>query len=362
MTRVVVCLLLLANALRASSFDDVAARAAAARESNEIPQAIELYKQALELNPKWEEGWWYAGSLLYDADRYAEAREALEHVIELDPKAGTAWGLLGLCKSETGDHAGGLKDISHSLEIDSNTQPQMEGVLRYNQATLMTRTGAFDQAITEYGWFVRKGVQNPSLIAGIGLAALRSPLLPREIPTDQQDLYTRAGQAGYLTLAGDYLHAEQTLKDLLERYPRAHYVHYMQGCFLMTISPELAIVELRRELDVNPTSAAANGMLAWELLEVDDPAEALPYARAAAQDDPGSEIAQYVLGRSLVEQGQVKPGLEHLQAAEKINPVNIQAHISLATAYSKAGRPEEARRERRISIEMAQAKGPVAQR
>jgi tetratricopeptide (TPR) repeat protein len=357
----VFCFAVLASVSQASSFDDLAARASAAREANDIPQALELYKQALQLNPKWEEGWWFAGSLLYDADHYAEGREALAHVVQLDPKAGPAWGLLGLCEFETHDYAAALKDISRSLEIDSSIEPQMEGVLRFHQAVLLTRTGAFDKAVDAYGWFVRKGVRNASVISGIGLAALRTSLVPEEIPAAQQDLYSNAGQAAYLTIAGDYPQAERILQQLLERYPNAQYVHYMHGRFLLAANPELAIQELRRELDVNPKSAAASAMLAWALLERDDAAGALPFAQRAVREDPNFEVAQYVFGRSLAEQGQVNPGIEHLERAEKLDPANVQAHISLATAYSKAGRPQDARRERLLSVALAQGKGSVAQ-
>src|SRR5581483_10137894 len=90
-----VCFLGLAGPT-ASSFEDLAARATAAREANDVPHAVELYREALARNPKWEEGWWFLGSLLYDSDRYAEARDALTHVVEADEKAAPAWGLLGL--------------------------------------------------------------------------------------------------------------------------------------------------------------------------------------------------------------------------------------------------------------------------
>ena len=352
---------ILSSVSKAASFDELASRASAAREANNIPQALDLYKQALQLNPKWEEGWWFEGSLLYDGDHYAEGQQALAHVVELDPKAGPAWGLLGLCEFETGVYDRALSDINRSLEIGTGMEPQMESVLRFHQAVLLTRSGEFDKAIEAYRWFVGKAIQNPQVINGIGLAALRSPQLPQDIAADQQSLYTIAGKAGYLTMAGDYLHAEEALQELLQQFPNAHYVHYMQGCFLLGANPEIAIQELRRELEVTPESAAASAMLAWALLERGDSAAALPYAEKAAHEQPNFEVAQYVFGRSLAEQGQVQPGIEHLEIAEKIDPANVQPHISLATAYSKAGRPRDARRERVKAIALAREKGPVAQ-
>src|SRR6266496_3039123 len=56
-------------------FEMLAAQANQARESNRTQEAIALYRKALGLRPKWDEGWWYLGTLLYDGDSYADAIE-----------------------------------------------------------------------------------------------------------------------------------------------------------------------------------------------------------------------------------------------------------------------------------------------
>ena len=60
----------------AASFSDVVAKAAAARDANDLPGAIELYQQALKLNSQWPDGWWFLGSLQYRAGDYAAAGDA----------------------------------------------------------------------------------------------------------------------------------------------------------------------------------------------------------------------------------------------------------------------------------------------
>ncbi|MCI0347837.1 MAG: tetratricopeptide repeat protein, partial [Acidobacteriales bacterium] len=55
------------------TFDQVAARAEQARSANRIEEAIELYRKALSLRPRWAEGWWYLGTLLYERDAFADA-------------------------------------------------------------------------------------------------------------------------------------------------------------------------------------------------------------------------------------------------------------------------------------------------
>jgi tetratricopeptide (TPR) repeat protein len=338
----------------AGTFEDVSARAKAAREANDVPHAIELYKQAVDLNPRWEEGWWFLGSLLYDSDQYASGREALKHVVQIDVNAGPAWALLGLCEFETGDYEASLDHLRRGLAQQS-AEPQMENVVRYHEAQLLTRLGDFDAAVRAYSWFVNRGVKNPELIVAIGLAALRTPLLPKEVNGDRQ-LFAMAGEAADLTMVRDYRGASEAFDRLLLSYPNAHNVHYLYGCFLLAAKPESAVSELRRELEITPTSGAANAMLAWMLLERGDTAGARSYAHAAATQEPALPLAQYVYGRSLLEDGKLNASIEHLQLSEQRDPSNIETHMSLATAYSRAARPLDARRERLQTLDMLKAK------
>src|SRR5579875_2070434 len=101
---------LLAAGLSAQTFQDVAAQAAAARDANNIPQAIDLYRSAVKLNAQWEEGWWFLGTLLYDTDQFATARDSFEHFLALNPKAAPGWAFLGLCEFETKDYPKALTD------------------------------------------------------------------------------------------------------------------------------------------------------------------------------------------------------------------------------------------------------------
>ena len=344
----------------APTFDDLASRASAARESNDVARAIELYQEALRLNLKWEEGWWFLGSLLYDADKYAESRNALSHVVELDPKAAPAWGLLGLCEYETAYYDQSLTHIQRSLSLGGANQPQMDRVLRYHKALLLTRAGDFDRAIQEYSPLVRDGSQDPSILTSIGLAALRTSLLPKEVPESQHELFLNAGKASFYTMTGDFQSAQRAYHDLLERFPTSINVHYLYGCFLLVSDTDRAISEFKHELQIAPSNPAAAAMLAWILLRRGEYKAALPYAEKAAQGAPKFAVAQSVLGRLLVESGAVDQGIEHLKIAEGLDPAFLETHLSLATAYSRIGKNQDARRERELSLEMVKEQNPVA--
>lgn len=342
-------------------FEDLSAKATAARNSQDIARAIDLYKQAVEVNPKWAEGWWFLGTLLYDGDHFAEGRDALAHLLALEPNTAPALQILGLCEFETGDYEQALKHIERGTAATPPAE-QMEAVLRFHKAMLLTRTARFDKALTEYVWFARKGVRNPELITGIGLAALRNPLLPRECPASERNLYDDAGRAAYLSLSGDFTGARTALADLVRQHPDAHYVHYLNGCFLLAVEPDAGTEELQRELKITPGSGAANAMLAWVLLRRGDASAALPYAKAAAEREAKASLAQYVFGRALLEKGDVAGAIEHLQLAKEIDPSDLDTHMSLATAYSQAGHAAEARRERTQTLALWEGNAASANR
>ena len=65
----------------AGSFDQLSAKADAARDANQLDQAIPIYRKALALRPSWKEGWWSLGTILYDQNSYAPAARAFTKLV-----------------------------------------------------------------------------------------------------------------------------------------------------------------------------------------------------------------------------------------------------------------------------------------
>ena len=340
-------------------FSDLASRAMAARDANDIPAAIDLYQQALKLNSKWPDGWWFLGSLQYGNSAYAPARDALTHYLELTPNAAPALAMRGLCEFETGDYQASLNDIQRALANGAANQPRNEKILRYHEALLQTRTGRFEDALRSYAFFAHDEDANPELLVALGLAGLRTPLLPKELRADQQEMYAGAGKAAFdfMTKAMDSANIE--FQHLFAHIPPVPNAHYLYGYLLYATDPDQAVEEFKKELEVDSTNAVAEVMLAWIPLMKNDGAEALPHARKAVADDPSLPSAQLVLGRALTETGDAKDGIEHLEKTTQIQPDNLEVHLALAKAYSKSGRKEDARRERLMCLEMTKNETPA---
>jgi Flp pilus assembly protein TadD len=54
----------------------------------------------------------------------------------------------------------------------------------------------------------------------------------------------------------------------------------------------------------------------------------------------------------LAETGTLPEGIGRLESALKMEPTNLEIHIALAKAYSRAGRDSDARRERVSCLEL----------
>ena len=336
------------------SFGELVARATSAREQNDIAHAIALYGQAVQINAKWADGWWYLGSLQYGAGSYSDARDALSRFIELTPGAGAAQALRGLCEFETGEYSRSLKDIQGGISLGAANQPRNDKILRYHEAQLLTRSGRFEDALRSYAFFAKGEVAEPELPVAVGLAGLHNPLLPKEVKDDQRELYRAAGNAALRWMAGDEK-AQAAFQELFQRLPATPNLHYLYGYLMFATDPDQSLAEFKRELEVAPSNSAAQVMLAWGSLMRNNPAEALPYAMKAAASDPSLPAAQLVMGRSLLETGDTRGGTEHLEKALQLEPQNLETHLALAKAYSKSGREEDARRERLWCLQFTQS-------
>jgi len=350
----VVLSLFAASGASAATFEELSAQAAAAREANQTSKAIGLYQQALRMNPAWKEGWWFLGTLSYDSDDYKTGAHAFGEFVKLEDQPAPGWAFLGLCEFETGAYEPALEHTRRALEIGAGLEPPVEQVLRFHEALLLTRLGLFDQAMPKFMMFVRKGMEDPTLTSGVGLTALRRALLPKEIPAGQQALITAAGQTAGFWMTGDTGKTAPAFQALIKTYPNEPGVHALYASYLLTFRPaEEAMVELKRELEVNPHNADARATIALLMVRAGASSTALPFARQAAEDGPTSPMAQYTYGLILASAGDLKEAIARLETAERLDPASIEYHMGLAGAYSKAGRNEDALRERRKSIAMA---------
>ena len=269
-----------------AGFDALVSAAASARDAQDFPKAIQLTEQALKLNAGWTEGWWLLGSMQFNRNDFAGAEVALSRLLALDPDSGPARAMRGVAEYQTGDFATALSDIQRAIALGAANNAQNGTLLRYHEALLLTRNNRFEEALTDYGFFIKAGKSNDELLTALGLAGLRVPLLPRELGRGQQEMYEAAGRAIAAFQSGDDTAARLQFQDFFQRFPNVPWSHFVYGYLLYSADSAGALREWRREVQVSPDNATANSTLAWALLVNDQPADALPFAQKAEALEP----------------------------------------------------------------------------
>jgi predicted Zn-dependent protease len=132
---------------------------------------------------------------------------------------------------------------------------------------------------------------------------------------------------------------------LMARYPNEPNVHYAYGVFLLNQDSDAALKEFKRELEISPQHQPAMVQMAFEYLKRDDYETALPLAEKAVQLDPKMFPARNVLGRLLLEVGQVDRAIKELEEGVRLAPTSPEMHYALARAYRRGGREADAKRE-----------------
>ena len=344
-----------------AAFDRVSKDATEAREQNRIQDAIGLYRQAVKIRPAWAEGWWFLGELLYDKDKYPEARDSLRHLVALNRKTGPGFALLGLCEYETKEYAAALDHINEARRLGLGEDPQVRRVVLYHAVMLLTRFQQYESAMQVLEKVLKTGEAGSAVIQAAGLAGLRRPTLPEDLPAADKDLVEQAGRAVCAMAAHKTVEAQTYFGELLANYPGTPNVHYLYGSFLLAANQEdQALAEFRKELQLNPLHAEALVTIALEYEKRGDSEKAIPYAQRAVAAAPQFFAAHGVLGRLLANAGEVEKGVKELEIARQQAPDSPQVRFSLAAAYSLAGRKDDAARERAEFVRLKQMADEMA--
>ncbi len=328
------------------SFDELASGAASARDAGRLEEALSLYRRALAVRSDWPEGRWYIATLLYELDRYAEARDAFAEVLSREPSHAGALGLKGLCEFELRDYERALSDLLQATNKGVSRSPEIARVVRYHAAILLTRFGEFEVAYQMLTAFAAEAAETPQVIEAFGLNLLRMPMLPADVPAAQRDTILLAGRAGYAMAARRSSDARPLLDELVKRNPTLPHAHYARGVFFLTEDPKRALEDFRRELEISPSHVPARLQIAFELIKRGDAAQARGPAQEAAALAPDHFATRLALGQVMLEMNEIAPAITELEAAAKLAPGSPQAQFMLGRAYARAGRTADAERAR----------------
>jgi tetratricopeptide (TPR) repeat protein len=330
-----------------SDFESLARKAASAQAANQTGAAITYYQQALALRADWEEGWRGLGTLYLMTARYPDAVGALKNASSINPNVGDVWALLGLAEFETRDYNNALIHLQRGRDLGFSGNAAAVQIANYRLAILLNRNGEFDHATELLTPGSGSGPVKEQTKFALGMALLRIPRLPDEIDSASEPLVRSAGETAASLVESKYDQAFSQFQELLKKYPNTPYLHYAYATALTSASQfDEAERQLLEEARINPKSALPYRRRTAIALQLRQPEKALQLALQAAQLDSESGEGHYLLGRSWLDTGKADNAVQELEKARDRVPNSPEVHFALARAYSKAGMPEQAERER----------------
>lgn len=339
----------------ARSFDRIAKQAEASRAAGRLDEAAGLYGQALRLKPEWLDGHWALATLLYDLDRFAEARDHFRRVVATRPEDGVATALLALCAVRVGDYAEALAGLQQARGLGV-ANAEVRQVAAFQLALLVNRAGNPEAAIEILRGLAVQGRDDPAVIEAFGLATLRLRTMPDEVLPEKREMVRLAGRGGYHMARGRRTAAGRlALDELVSRYPAEPNVHYALGLYVAAEEPDLAIAEFRKELSRDPEHVPALVQVAALELRQGNVAGARPPAEDAVRVAPNVPAARLVLGNVLLEAGEAARAVEMLEGAAALAPESKEVQFALARAYQRVGRSDDAERARQEFLKLDRA-------
>jgi len=358
---VVACavLRLTAQANGQQDFETLSKRAAAALQSDPA-EAAKLYRQAVETQPAWAEGWFYLAASLYEIRQYGESQKAFERAAILAPDNGTVWAFLGLCEYDMGGYQKALADIRKGEGLGLGNDRQFISSIRNHAALIYLRRAEFGAAMEQLEPLARLGDDSPATIENIGVSALGLKYAPSDIPSAKKPLIELAGRAWWTLSAQHTEEARALLEDLVKQYPNEAGVHYLYGLYLEKTQPDSALQEFQKEIEIRPSHVPARLQAAMVEMKIGAAETAVKLALDAVGLEPANPYCYVGLGRAYLSAAQPAKAAQVLEKAVKLAPQDRQPHLYLAQAYQKLGRVAEAEKEQAAFSRLKASQDPVS--
>lgn len=308
---------------------------------NRLPAAAMAYEQLAHIDPAVAEVRAKLGLIYYMQNRFADAVPQLRAALQLNPGLPNTGTLLAICYAELSRYREALPGLEKAFHHSPDSKLQrLTGLQLLRCYTGLKQNAKAVQTILELS---AAYPDDPEILydAGHLFGDLSYSSMKRLAVVAPDSVWVLQSSGEKYEAQGAYDLAIVQYRKVIAADPGRFDIHFRLGHALLAKSTTAdsqaeALTEFQKEYALSGASSAA-----YEIGEIfrknGQMDKARQYFAAAVKDQPDFEEAQVGLARVLLQLDQPALALPHLQEALKVNSENEVAHYQLARVYSALG-------------------------
>lgn len=309
-------------------------------------KALNVAREAASANPDSPEALALLGAAQLDAGDKASSISTLTKMTEKIPNSADAHHKLAIAQRAAQQNTAARSSLEKALSLRPDHMPSFDLLTRMDLAEKRP-----EQALQRARNFQAAHPASPFGYEREAAIQLNQKRFAQAVALFEQALKLGGGSQGLinlhqaLLLAGNNASAEQKLGDWLKRHPEDQKTKvYAASHYTRTGRNAEAITQYQALLAANPDNALLLNNLANLYLKIKD-TRALEAAEKAYKLNPAHPDIQDTAGWVLVQQGDLKRGLELLRKAREAFPQAPAIRYHHAVALAKTGDGRKARQE-----------------
>jgi tetratricopeptide (TPR) repeat protein len=323
---------------------------------NRLEAASQAYEKLAHIDPAVPEVRAKLGLIYYMQTRFADAIPQLREAVRLNPALPNAGTLLAICYAELGRYSEALPGLEKAFRHSPDAKlRRLTGLQLLRSYTGLAQRDKAVHTILELSDLYP---DDPEILYDMGhlFGDLSYSSMKRLSAVAPDSVWVLEASGEKYEAQGAYDAAIVQYRKVIALDPARADIHFRLGHALLGKAGPSgdyaeALGEFRKEYELTGASSAA-----YEIGEIyrknGENEKARQHFGIAVKDRPDFEEAQVGLARVLLQLGQPAQALPHLQQALKVNAESEVSHYQLARVYSAlgntAGQAEELRQFRRL--------------
>jgi tetratricopeptide (TPR) repeat protein len=322
------------------------AQAQAAQQRDDIPTAIQKYREMIRLAPHLAAAYNNLGRLYFNQHDFAHAAQTLNQGLKLNPDMPTASAMLGMSYLEIGQ----AENAVEPLQIALRANPK-DPLVQMALSKVYIRLRKYDEAVDVLKTYTEQNPRDQEAwyLLGKTYLQLSEDSLAKINQLDANSVVAHEVAGEIDESMHNYDGALVEYKKAIDLAPNQPDPHmHMANTFWSISKWDSARTEFEAGLAHDPNNCSAHWKLGNTILEANgETSEALTHLNRAVDLCPELMQARVDRARALIKSGKQADALPDLLAAEKESPNEPSIHFLLASVYRAQGNTAAAQEENR---------------